>query len=50
MGVASFFSDAGHEMATTILPLFLLSIGAPPAALGIIEGVADAVASLASYP
>lgn len=46
MGVASFFSDAGHEMATTVLPLFLLSIGAPPAALGIIEGVADAVASL----
>lgn len=45
MAVASFFSDAGHEMATAILPLFLISIGAPPAALGIIEGLADATAS-----
>ncbi len=45
MGFASFFSDAGHEMATSILPLFLLSIGAPAAALGTIEGVADAVSS-----
>jgi MFS family permease len=45
MGLASFFSDAGHEMATSILPLFLVSIGAPAAALGTIEGVADAVSS-----
>jgi MFS family permease len=45
MAVASFFSDFGHEMATAILPLFLNSIGASPAALGVIEGVADAVSS-----
>lgn len=45
MALASFFSDAGHEAATSILPLFLVSIGAPPAALGAIEGVADAVSS-----
>jgi MFS family permease len=45
MALASFFSDAGHEMATAILPLFLVSIGAPPAALGTIEGVADAMSS-----
>jgi len=45
MGLASFFSDAGHEAATAILPLFLASIGAPAAALGTIEGVADAVSS-----
>ncbi len=45
MGLASFFSDAGHEAATAILPLFLTSIGAPAAALGTIEGVADAVSS-----
>lgn len=45
MALASFFSDAGHEMATAILPLFLISIGAPAAALGTIEGVADAVSS-----
>jgi MFS family permease len=47
MALASFFSDAGHEAATAILPLFLASIGAPAAALGIIEGVADAFSSLA---
>lgn len=45
MGLASFFSDLGHETATAILPLFLASIGAPPAALGAIEGVADATSS-----
>lgn len=45
MGITSFLSDAGHEMATTILPGFLSVIGAPPSALGLIEGVADAVSS-----
>jgi MFS family permease len=47
MGLASLFSDLGHEAATAILPLFLISIGAPAAALGIIEGVADALSSVA---
>jgi MFS family permease len=45
MGLASFFSDASHEMATTVLPGFLSVIGAPPSALGIIEGVSDAASS-----
>jgi MFS family permease len=45
MGVTSFLSDAGHEMATTILPAFLTLIGAPAAALGLIEGTADALSS-----
>ncbi len=45
MTLASFFSDFGHEVATAILPLFLAAIGAPAAALGTIEGVADAVSS-----
>lgn len=45
IGIASFFSDLGHEAATAILPMFLASIGAAPAALGIIEGVSDAIAS-----
>jgi len=45
MALASFFSDTGHEAATSILPMFLISIGAPAAALGTIEGVADAVSS-----
>jgi MFS family permease len=45
MGITSFLSDACHEMATTVLPGFLTVIGAPPSALGIIEGVADATSS-----
>jgi hypothetical protein len=47
MALASFFSDFGHEMATAILPMFLVSVGASAAALGIIEGVADATSSFA---
>ncbi len=45
MTVTSFLSDLGHEMATSILPAFLAMIGAPPAALGAIEGIADATSS-----
>jgi len=45
MGITSFLSDACHEMATTVLPGFLAVIGAPASALGVIEGVADAISS-----
>jgi MFS family permease len=47
LGLGSLFSDWGHETATAILPAFLASIGAPPVALGIIEGVSDGIASFA---
>ena len=46
-GLTSFFSDLSHEVATTILPLFLASLGAPPYAVGLIEGVSDGLASFA---
>jgi len=42
MGLTSFFSDFGHEMATAILPAFLVSVGGSAALLGAIEGIADA--------
>jgi MFS family permease len=45
MGLTSLLSDAGHEMATAILPGFLAVLGMSAAALGLIEGVADAVSS-----
>lgn len=45
MTVTSFLSDVGHEMATSILPAFLVALSVPPAALGVIEGVADASSS-----
>ena len=48
-GVTSFLGDAGYEMATAVLPAFLLFIGVPPEAagrvLGIIEGTADLLAN-----
>ena len=46
IGLGSLLSDAGHEMATAALPGFLRSIGAPAAALGAIEGLADAALSV----
>jgi len=45
MGLTSFFSDFGHEMATAILPAFLVSVGGSAALLGLIEGIADASVS-----
>jgi MFS family permease len=45
MGLTSFFSDFGHEMATSILPAFIISLGGSAALLGLIEGLADASTS-----
>src|SRR4029077_7948160 len=45
-GTVSFFNDTASEMAYWILPAFLASLGAGPAAMGLIEGVAESVASL----
>lgn len=45
MGLTSFLSDAGHEMATAVLPGFLAAIAAPAYALGVIEGLSDALSS-----
>lgn len=44
-GLTSLLSDVCHEMATAILPQFMQAIGASAAALGFIEGVADALSS-----
>src|SRR5579859_3058800 len=43
----SFFQDAASEMLYPVLPLFLTGVlGAPVAAVGLIEGVAEATASV----
>jgi MFS family permease len=48
IGLASFFSDVGQEIPTSLLPSFLTStLGAPAAALGAIEGIADGFAGAA---
>jgi MFS family permease len=41
----SFLSDLGHEAQSTLLPTFMAGLGLPPAALGAVEGIADATAS-----
>ncbi len=46
-GATSFLNDTASEMAYWILPAFLVTIGAGPATLGIIEGIAESVASFA---
>lgn len=47
VGGASLFSDAGHEMVTSLLPTFLAStLHSGPAALGAIDGVADALTGI----
>ena len=48
IGVASFLSDVGHEVPTSLLPsLLTVTLGAPAAALGLIEGIADGIAGVA---
>jgi MFS family permease len=46
-GITSFLNDTASEMAYWVLPAFLISLGAGPAQLGLIEGLAESVASLA---
>jgi MFS family permease len=45
IGTASFLADVGHEIPTALLPnLLTVTLGAPAAALGLIEGVSDGLA------
>ncbi len=46
-GLTSLLNDTASEMAYWVLPAFLTSLGAGPAQLGIIEGVAESVSSFA---
>jgi MFS family permease len=46
LGFTSFFTDVGSEMIFPLLPVFVASLGATPAFLGLVEGLADATASL----
>ena len=48
IGTASFLADVGHEIPTALLPnLLTATLGAPAAALGLIEGIADGLAGAA---
>ena len=47
LGTASFLADAGHEVPTALLPSLVRNLGGSASALGLIEGVADALAGSA---
>ncbi len=47
LGITSFLTDVSTEMVYPILPLYLVTrLGATPAIVGLIEGIAESVASL----
>jgi MFS family permease len=47
LGLVSFFADISSEMVYPLIPLYLtVSFGATPILVGIIEGIAESVASL----
>lgn len=46
IGLASLFSDWSHEIATTVMPAFLATMGVAAAWVGVIEGVSDGLSSL----
>lgn len=44
VGTASFFSDSGHEITTSVLPAFVTgTLEASASALGVIDGISDAL-------
>ena len=46
LGLVSMFNDFSSEMVQSVMPLFLTTVlGAPIIMVGVIEGVADVVAS-----
>ncbi len=47
IGLASLFSDWSHEIATTLLPAFLATLGVAAFWLGLIEGISDGISSIA---
>ncbi len=47
IGLASLFSDWSHEVATSVLPAFLGTMGVAAAWVGLIEGVSDGISSFA---
>src|SRR3989442_1619237 len=49
LGLVSLFGDISSEMVVPLLPAFLIALGGGAEALGIIEGVAEATASLFKY-
>ena len=47
IGLAALFSDWSHEIATTVMPAFLATMGVAAFWVGLIEGVSDGLSSFA---
>jgi len=45
-GLTSFLTDTSVKMVYSVMPMFLLSIGASKTSLSLIEGIAESTASL----
>jgi MFS family permease len=45
-GLTSFFTDTSTKMIYSVMPLFLMSIGATKTTIALIEGIAESTASL----
>jgi MFS family permease len=51
LGLVSFFADVSSEIVYPLFPIFVTTVlGAPVAVLGLIEGIAEATASITKYP
>ena len=49
VALASFFSDAGHELTTSVLPSFVtVTLRSTAGALGLIEGISDGLIGMAT--
>ena len=45
LGLVSFLTDVSSEMVYWILPFYILALGAGPAIVGLVEGIAESLAS-----
>lgn len=51
LGLVSFFADLSSEIIYPLFPVFVTTVlGVPVAVLGLIEGIAEATASISKYP
>ena len=51
LGIVSFFADVSSEIMYPLFPVFVTTVlGVPVAILGLIEGIAEATASITKYP
>jgi len=48
-GLTSFLTDTSVKMVYSVMPMFLLSIGASKTSLSLIEGIAESTAAISAF-